>query len=182
VNGVPAPLLFVSSQQVNAQLPSSASGIETLSIHTPGGISDNFYLSILPVAPTVFRSGTAGPETGLATVFRNDNGQLITPTNPIHPGDIIIIYATGMGRTSPFVDSGLPALLPPNPLSSTVISASVTLGGVPLNVLYAGLVPGEVGVYQVNASVPAGVPQGMDIPLVVAQAGSSTALSVRVVK
>jgi len=182
VNGVPAPLLFVSSQQVNAQLPSSASGIETLSIHTPGGISDNFYLSILPVAPTVFRSGTAGPETGLATVFRNDNGQLITPTNPIHPGDIIVIYATGMGRTSPFVDSGLPALLPPNPLSSTVISASVTLGGVPLNVLYAGLVPGEVGVYQVNASVPAGVPQGMDIPLVVAQAGSSTALSVRVVK
>jgi uncharacterized protein (TIGR03437 family) len=63
-----------------------------------------------------------------------------------------------------------------------VTAASVTLGGVPLNVLYSGLVPGEVGVYQVNASVPSGVPQGMDIPLVVAQAGSSTALSVRVVK
>jgi uncharacterized protein (TIGR03437 family) len=39
-----------------------------------------------------------------------------------------------------------------------------------------------VGVYQVNASVPSGVPQGMDIPLVIAQGGSSTALSVRVVK
>jgi uncharacterized protein (TIGR03437 family) len=180
VNGVPAPLLFVSSQQVNAQLPSSASGIETLSIHTPGGISDNFYLSILPVAPSIFRTGTAGPETGIATVFRNDNGQLITPTNPIHPNDIITIYATGMGATSPAVASGMPASA--NPLSNTVIAASVTLGGVPLNVLYAGLVPGEVGVYQVNASVPAGVPQGMDIPLVVAQAGSSTTLSVRVVK
>jgi uncharacterized protein (TIGR03437 family) len=48
--------------------------------------------------------------------------------------------------------------------------------------MYAGLVPGEIGVYQINASVPWGVPQGMDIPLVVAQAGSSTALSVRVVK
>jgi uncharacterized protein (TIGR03437 family) len=181
VNGVPAPLLFVSSQQVNAQLPASASGTVTLSIHTPGGVSDNFFLPILATAPTVFRSGTAGPETGLATVFRNDNGQLITPTNPIHPGDIIVIYATGMGRTSPFVDSGLPALLPPNPLSNTVIKASVTLGGAPLNVLYAGLVPGEVGVYQINASVPSGVPQGMDIPLVVSQAGSSTTLSVRVV-
>jgi uncharacterized protein (TIGR03437 family) len=58
----------------------------------------------------------------------------------------------------------------------------VTLGGAPLDVLYAGLVPGEVGVYQVNASVPSNVPQGMDIPLVVSQAGSSTTLSVRVVK
>ena len=182
VNGVPAPLLFVSSQQVNAQLPASASGTVTLSIHTPGGVSDNFFLPILAAAPTVFRSGTAGPETGLATVFRNDNGQLITPTNPIHPGDIIIVYATGMGRTSPFVDSGLPALLPPNPLSNTVISASIALGGVPLNILYAGLVPGEVGVYQVNASVPSNVPLGMNIPLVVSQGGSSTTLSVRVVK
>jgi uncharacterized protein (TIGR03437 family) len=77
------------------------------------------------------------------------------------------------------VDSGLPA--PALPLPSTVISANVTLGGVPLNVLYAGLVPGEVGVYQINASIPSGVPQGMDIPLVVSQAGSSTTLSVRVV-
>ena len=85
-----------------------------------------------------------------------------------------------MGRTSPFVDSGMPALA--NPLSNTVIAATVTLGGVPLNVLYAGLVPGEVGVYQVNALVPSGVPEGMDIPLVVAQAGDSTTLSVRVVK
>ena len=82
--------------------------------------------------------------------------------------------------TSPFVDSGLAA--PAIPLPNTVIAAAVTLGGVPLNVLYAGLVPGEVGVYQVNALVPPGVPEGMDIPLVVSQAGSSTALSVRVVK
>jgi uncharacterized protein (TIGR03437 family) len=179
VNGVPAPLLFVSSQQVNAQLPNSASGNVTLSIHTPGGISNNFYLSILSAAPTIFRTGAAGPETGLATVFRDDNGEVITPTNPIHPNDIITIYATGMGLTSPLVTSGMAA--PLNPLPNTVIVPSVTLGGVSLNILYSGLVPGEVGVYQVNASVPSGVPQGMNIPLVVSQAGTSTTLSVRVV-
>ena len=179
VNGIAVPMLFVSGQQINGQLPANVSGSATMTLRTPGGISDNFYFSILPAAPSIFRTGTAGPETGLATIFRNDNGQLITPTNPIHPNDIIVIYATGMGRTSPFVDSGLPA--PALPLPSTVISANVTLGGVPLNVLYAGLVPGEVGVYQINASIPSGVPQGMDIPLVVSQAGSSTTLSVRVV-
>jgi uncharacterized protein (TIGR03437 family) len=180
VNGIAVPMLFVSSQQINGQLPTNVAGNATMTLRTPGGISDNFYFSILPVAPSIFRSGTAGPETGLATVFRADNGQLITPTNPIHPNDIITIYATGMGQTSPPMVSGMAA--PADPLSNTVTAASVTLGGVPLNVLYSGLVPGEVGVYQVNASVPSGVPQGMDIPLVVAQAGSSTALSVRVVK
>jgi len=105
----------------------------TLSIHTPGGVSDNFFLPILAAAPTVFRSGTAGRDRARHRLSQRQR-QLITPTNPIHPGDIIIIYATGMGRTSPFVDSGLPALLPPNPLSNTVISASIALGGVPLNI------------------------------------------------
>jgi uncharacterized protein (TIGR03437 family) len=180
VNGIAVPMLFVSSQQINGQLPTNVNGNATMTLRTPGGISDNFYFSILSAAPSIFRTGTAGPETGLATVFRDDNGELITPTNPIHPNDIITIYATGMGATSPPVDSGMPA--PANPLPNTVIAPDVTLGGVPLNILYAGLVPGEVGVYQVNASVPSGVPEGMDIPLVVAQAGSSTALSVRVVK
>jgi uncharacterized protein (TIGR03437 family) len=78
------------------------------------------------------------------------------------------------------VDSGLPA--PAAPLPIAVIQPDVTLGGVPLNVIYAGLVPGEVGVYQINASVPGKVPLGMEIPLVVSQGGVSTALSVRVVK
>ena len=179
VNGIAVPMLFVSAQQINGQLPVNVNGNATMILRTPGGISDNFYFSILPAAPSIFRTGMAGPETGLATIFRDDNGELITPTNPIHPNDVITIYATGMGATSPAMVSGMPA--PANPLSNAVIAASVTLGGVPLNVLYAGLVPGEVGVYQVNASVPSGVPQGLNIPLVVAQSGSSTTLSVRVV-
>ena len=57
---------------------------------------------------------------------------------------------------------------------------SVSLGGVPLSVTYAGLVPGEVGVYQINATVPLKVPQGLSIPLVVDQ-GVSTTLMLRVV-
>ncbi|MGA2723511.1 MAG: hypothetical protein ABSG79_14005 [Bryobacteraceae bacterium] len=179
VNGAAVPMLFVSSQQINGQLPTTVNGSATMTLYTPGGISNNFYLSISPVAPSIFLTGTAGPLTGLATVYRDDNGQLITPTNPIHANDIITIYATGMGLTSPLVTAGMPA--PANPLPNTVIPATVTLGGVSLSVLYAGLVPGEIGVYQVNASVPFGVPQGMSIPLVVAQEGYSTTLSVRVV-
>ena len=63
-----------------------------------------------------------------------------------------------------------------------MVSPTVTLGGAGLNVSYAGLVPGYVGVYQINATVPFGVAQGMEVPLVIEQGGNSTALNVRVVK
>ena len=58
----------------------------------------------------------------------------------------------------------------------------MTLGGVGLDVQYAGLAPGSVGLYQINANVPKSAPQGLDIPLIISQGGSSTTLSVRVVK
>jgi uncharacterized protein (TIGR03437 family) len=58
----------------------------------------------------------------------------------------------------------------------------LTLGGSNLSVLYAGLVPGYIsGLYQINATVPAGVTQGASVPLVISQGGASTTLSVRVV-
>jgi uncharacterized protein (TIGR03437 family) len=181
VNGVPVPMLFVSSTQINAQLPFNVDGNATMVLRTPGGISDNYLFSILPAAPSVFRTGTAGPETGLATIVRSENGQIVTPTNPIHPGDTLTIFATGLGRTSPNIDAGLPA--PSNPSPAPLIPLTVALGGIDLNVTFAGLAPGQIGVYQINAVVPrGGVPEGMPIPLVIKQGGSETAIDVRVVK
>ncbi|MGA3019067.1 MAG: hypothetical protein ABSF62_18240 [Bryobacteraceae bacterium] len=180
VNGTPIPLLFVSSGQINAQLPFNLTGSGVMSIHTPAGISNNFNFTINGAAPSIFMSGTAGPETGLATVVRADDGQLVTPTNPIHYGDTLVIYLTGMGSTSPAVSAGLAA--PMSPLSWVTQAPSLTLGGSPLTLLYYGLVPGEIsGLYQINATVPSGVTQGLSIPLVINQGGGSTTLNVRVV-
>jgi uncharacterized protein (TIGR03437 family) len=180
VNGVSVPLLFVSSQQINGQLPFNVDGNAQMTLRTPGGISDNFNFSILAAAPAIFRSGIAGPDTGIATITRADNGQLITPTNPVHPGDSIVIWSTGLGHTSPAIDAGIPS--PSDPLAGAVIQPTVTLGGVGLDILYAGLTPGSVGLNQINATVPKSVPQGLSIPLVISQGGSSTTLNVRVVK
>jgi uncharacterized protein (TIGR03437 family) len=181
VNGTAIPLLFVSPQQINAQLPFNVGGSATMSIHTPAGISNNFNFTVQSAAPAVFLSGTAGTETGLATIFRADNGQLVTPTNPIHYNDTVIIYLTGMGATSPAVDAGLAA--PESTLSWVTQTPVLTLGGSNLTLLYAGMVPGYLsGLYQINATVPSGVTQGMEIPLVISQGGSSTTLSVRVLK
>jgi uncharacterized protein (TIGR03437 family) len=180
VNGTPIPLLFVSSRQVNAQLPLNMGGNVSMDIHTPAGVSNNYNLVVASAAPAVFLSGTAGPQTGLATIFRAENGQLVTPTNPVRPGDTLVIYLTGMGPTSPEVQAGLQT--PPTLLTSVTQTPTLTLGSSNLSILYAGLVPGFIsGLYQINATVPrTGVTQGDTVPLVISQSGGSTTLNVRV--
>lgn len=180
VNGVAVPMLFVSPTQINAQMPFQADGNVTLILRTPGGVSDNFNLSLLPGAPSVFRSGTAGPQTGIPTMLRDRNGELVTPSNPIHRSDVITIYLTGLGRTSPAVETGIPA--PSDPPAVALVTPTITLGGVPLDVSFAGLAPGQVGVYQINATVPRNVPLGMSVPLTISQSASSTSLDVRVIE
>jgi uncharacterized protein (TIGR03437 family) len=179
-NGVPLPMLFVSPNQINAQLPFEAGGRVTLVLHTPGGVSDNFNLTVQPAAPSVFYSGVAGPVTNIPTVVRASNNQLATVANPIHRGDTIVVYLTGLGRTSPAVETGSPA--PYEPLAHALILPELTLGGIPLDVFYAGLTPGLVGVYQINALVPHWTPTGLNVPLTIHQAGGSTSLSMRVIE
>jgi uncharacterized protein (TIGR03437 family) len=180
VNGQAMPLLFVSPTQVNAQMPFQAFGNVTMILYTPGGVSDNFYVTVPPTAPAVFLSGVAGPETDLPTVFRADTGLLVTTSNPIHRGDALIIYLTGMGAVAPLVTNGYPG--PSNPLANALAAPTVEIGGVPLSVSYAGLAPGEVGVYQINAAVPASVPQGLSLPLTITQGGFTHSENVRVIQ
>jgi uncharacterized protein (TIGR03437 family) len=179
VNGLPLPVVFVSPTQINAQLPFQAEGNTTMILRTPGGVSDNFNLTVLPAAPSVFRNGVAGDQSNLPAVVRAANRLLVTASNPIHRGDAITIYLTGMGKTTPAIEAGEPA--PNEPLAAALIPPRVLLGEVELPVSFAGLVPGEVGVYQINASVPRSVPLGLEIPLVISQSGPATSLVVRVV-
>jgi uncharacterized protein (TIGR03437 family) len=180
VNGQPVPVMFVSPRQINAQLPFAVDGTTQIVLRTPGGVSDGFNVTILPAAPSIFRSSVAGPETGIATVLRSSNGLVVTPSNPVHRDDVLTIYATGLGRTSPAVETGVPA--PAEPLASALISPVVTLGGVPMQVEFAGLTPGEVGVYQINVRINDRAPLGLSVPLSVSQGSGGTTVSVRVVE
>ena len=180
VNGQPMPLIFVSPTQVNAQMPFQAFGNVVMVVHTPGGVSPNYNLTVESNAPAVFMTGSAGPLTNIPTVVRQATNLLVTDSNPIHLGDAITLYTTGLGAVSPVVPNGMPA--PSNPLANAVTMPSVTLGGQPVSVSFAGLAPGEVGVYQINAVVPGGAPQGLNIPLTVTQNGSSQTVNVRVVQ
>ena len=180
VNGVAVPMIMVSPERINAQLPFQVDGNVTMILRTPGGVSDNFNLTILPTAPSVFRNGVAGPVTDAPAVVRARNNQLVTLSNPIHRGDALTIYLTGMGRTTPAVETGLPS--PGDPPAQVLVPPRVTLGNVELPVSFAGLVPGEIGVYQINAVVPGWVPGGMAEPLTITQGSSATTINVRVVE
>ena len=180
VNGLAVPMIFASPSRINAQLPFQAEGNVTMVLKTPGGISDNFNLTLVPGAPAIFRNGSSGDVTDLPTVIRAKNGEYVTMSNPIHQGDSITIYLTGLGATTPVVSAGTPA--PSDPKATALITPDVTLGGAGLPVSFAGLAPGQIGVYQIDAKVPGWAPTGFTVPLVVTQGSGSTSLNVRVVE
>jgi uncharacterized protein (TIGR03437 family) len=180
VNGFPVPILFVSPNQVNAQMPFETVGNVSMILRTPGGSSDTYNLQVIPGAPSVFRSGVAGPVTDIPTIIRDSNGQLVTDSDPVHRNDVLVIFLTGLGLTSPAVPTGMPS--PLNPLAIALTKPSVTIGGMQLPLSYYGLAPGEVGVYQINVKVPANVPTGISVPLAISQGNYTSSMPVRVVE
>ena len=179
VGNVALPLYRVSATEVLAQLPFGLTGDLPLVVRSPGGVSNPFTAHVQTFAPAIFRSGQAGDQTGLATVIRQKNGDFVTFTNPIHPDEVLSIYLTGLSQTSPAAPFGDGA--PADPLAATATSPVVTLGNSGLPVLFSGLVPGEVGVYIINVSVPHGVAGAAQTPLTIQMGDFSTTLQVRVV-
>jgi uncharacterized protein (TIGR03437 family) len=174
VNGTLLPLLFASPTQINAQLPFNTTGLSSLVLYTPGGISDTFNFTVQPTAPSVFRTAN-----GTATIIRDIDGQFITNNTPIHLNEYLTIYLTGMGGTTPSVAPG--AASPSNPLAVATVQPTITIGGSSIFVLWAGLAPNQVGVYQINALVPFhGIPTGNSIPFKITQGTASTTIMLKV--
>lgn len=178
-DGTSVPLLLVSPTEIDAQLPYEVSGAVNLVISAPGGQSAPFSFNAPPTAIAVFVNGQAGDFSGLPKIFRAANNELVDFTNPIRPDDTLMIYATGLGQTAPSAVSG--AAAPFSPLEIALEVPIVTLGAAQLNVNYAGLVPGLVGLYQINAVVPHKLSSGSQVPLTIALDTSSTTFMVRVV-
>ena len=179
VSNLTIPLFYVTPTTIMAELPLTVLGSSPLVVRTPGGISSPFSVNVQNFAPAIFRTGTAGTQTGLATIVRDDDNQVVDFTNPIHPDMMITIYLTGLGATTPAVPLGAGA--PMNPLALASTPPAVTIGGTALDIVFAGLVPGEVGVYRIDAEVPKGIANAVQAPLVVSQGAASTTLSERVV-
>ncbi|HEY3841418.1 MAG TPA: hypothetical protein VGL72_32830 [Bryobacteraceae bacterium] len=180
INGLPVPMFYVSPNQVNAQLPFQATGNVTMIFETPGGVSNNFNLTIQPQAPAVFQTNVDGISGTVPSIYRLSDQTIVTDSNPIHPGDELLIFAGGMGQTLPVIDAGSPS--PTSPIAVPLVSPTATLGGVSLAVNGVGLQPGQIGIYQIDVTVPrGGIPTGLAVPLVIKQGSATTSFAVRVV-
>jgi uncharacterized protein (TIGR03437 family) len=180
VNDSVIPLFMVSPAQINGQLNGNTPPTGQLVVHTPDGSSDPFTIKTEGAAPSVIQIPTGTGSGTVGAVYRASNNLPVTLTNPVHKGDHLIIYASGLGETSPPVAAGSPA--PTDPPAVVLDTPVVTLDGANCPVTFAGLAGGQVGVYRIDVNVPQGVQQGLQIPLTISQGGSASTVYVRVVQ
>lgn len=158
VNGRPAYVYYISPTQLNILAPEDATlGPVPVQVTNALGTSNVMMVTKQAVAPAIFtysvqngryaiaQHGNTGALVGPANLFGAD-----APTTPAPPGEVITLYATGLGGTNPPYPDGqtIPA---PAPVTS---SLQVFIGNLPATVQFAGII--GPGLYQINAEVPAG--------------------------
>jgi uncharacterized protein (TIGR03437 family) len=171
IGGVPAPLLYVSSTQVNFVVPYEVAGSNTaiMQIVTPGGSITTAPLAVNASAPGIFII----PSSPSQAAVLNQDSSVNSLANPAARGSVIQIFATGGGQTSPPGVTG--GVTGANPCTQA-LPVSVTVGGVDAPVQFAGSAPGAVaGLLQVNALLAAGVPIGSRVPIVLTVGGVASA-------
>jgi uncharacterized protein (TIGR03437 family) len=148
VNGVPSPIYYVSPTQVNAQIPYEISpGAATVTLSAGANLLPPVPLTIQASAPGLFLSDQN------RAVVQNQDGAVNGPDHSAAPGSIVTAYVTGQGPLNLPIPSGNAA--PSDPLIGAVTGISATIGGQNVEVTFAGMAPGLVGVFQVNLRIPA---------------------------
>jgi uncharacterized protein (TIGR03437 family) len=147
VNGLAAPILYVSPTLLNIQVPYAAgAGQAVLGINNNGQIA-GFQFQTTPTSP------------GILT----DSMGRVFPNSSVRQGAYATIFLTGMGEVSPALKTAVAPSLTVSPASQPrpIQPVSVTVGGVTAFVQYGGLAPGLIGTGQVNFIVPPTVSPGV---------------------
>jgi uncharacterized protein (TIGR03437 family) len=178
IGGTQAPLYFAVSTQVNLQVPCELAGQQQASIITTvnGVPSAASTVALAPFAPGIFTMNAMG--TGQGAVLLVSTYQLASAANPATRGSYIAIFCTGLGAVANQPATGTTAS-PGAPLSVALTTPTVTIGGTSAVVTYAGLAPGFVGLYQINARVPSEITVGSAVPLIVSM-GDTTSNTVTI--
>jgi uncharacterized protein (TIGR03437 family) len=173
LGGEPMPLQYAGTGQINAVVPFDVpvNTPQQLIVEQNGVSSLPETVVIAAAQPAVFTQDQSGMGAGAIVVVKANGSQFPnTPGAPAAAGDALVIYCTGREAVTPAIPTGSAA--PFSPLSTTANSVTVTIGGQPAQVLFAGLAPGYVGLYQVNAIVPAGISPGPNVSVILSAAGA----------
>jgi len=164
LNGAPAYVEYISPIQINILTPPDlpTSGPIAVVVTDNGLASGSVNVTAQAVAPSFFLIDTAGH-----IAAQHANYSSVATATPAAPGETIILYGNGFGVTTPAVSKGVLQ----SGDAALVVAPTVTIGGTSANVVYSGLI--GTGLYQINVTVPATLPNG-DAPVVATVGGVSS--------
>ncbi|PWT99958.1 MAG: hypothetical protein C5B51_26120 [Terriglobia bacterium] len=160
INGMPAPLYYISQGQLNVQIPyETAAGPATLKVNN-NGLSASTAFTVAAAAPGIFTDAKGAP----------------VPSTSAGRNQLATLYITGFGPVTPPLATGVgPAVgTPVGQLPQPQQKVAMTIGGVSVQNLATAVPWGYVGVLQINYQVPAGAPLGAQ-PVIVSVGGISSA-------
>jgi uncharacterized protein (TIGR03437 family) len=161
INGKPAYVAYISPSQINVQAPAdSVFGSVPVEVSNSGVTSPAGSVQLQPESPAFFLwngkyAVATRPDFSLAGPPNLFSG---AATVPVKPGEIVILWGTGFGASSPSVAPGTVA--PSNPVANVASPVTVTIGGLAANVIGAALAPGYAGLYQIAIQVSSLEPDG----------------------
>jgi uncharacterized protein (TIGR03437 family) len=164
VGGKPAYIEYVSPTQINAIAPAASIGPQPVTVTTANGTSPSVLVEFSAIQPSFFQWGNYAVATRQDFSLAVKNGTFSgTTTVPAKPGDVIILWGTGFGPTSPSAPAG--AETPTTATYNTATPVTVKIGTQAATVYGAALAPGFAGLYQVAIQIPALLANG-DYPVV----------------
>ena len=144
VNGMAAPLAYVSATQINAQIPyETTTGQATINVTAGEHVLPPIQVTVQPIAPSLF------VDVQSHVIAQNEDGTANGANHPAAPGTLVTTYLTGQGALNEPIPDGYAAAQ-----VSPKASVGAVLGGVAAGVASARMAPGLVGVLEVAVEVP----------------------------
>jgi uncharacterized protein (TIGR03437 family) len=170
INGTAAPIFYAIPTQLGIQIPTEVAGASaTIQVTVKGQTSSARTISLDTVAPGIFSFTADGKGAGAIT-HPDATGSPVSSQTPARPGEVVIIYATGLGQVSPAAATGTL----PGGAAAAISQATVRIDGVPVTPDYAGLSGCCVGLNQINVRIPDSTRSANDIPVVLTIGGKQS--------
>jgi uncharacterized protein (TIGR03437 family) len=172
MGGQPTYVYFISPGQLNVLAPNVTAGPISVTVTTPSGTSAPFTVTASPYGPAFFTwPGNQAVATRQDFSFAVKAGTFAGATTaPAKPGDVLILWSTGLGPTTPAPPRGVAV---PSDTTYSTPAPTVTINNVPAIVFGAALAPAAVGLYQIAIQVPNTLADG-DWPIQVSIGGTQS--------
>jgi len=168
VGGLETPLYFVGDDRIRAQIPLELAPNRQYQVL----VSANGALTVPDtITLTAVQPGLQVSADDSRVIAQHSDSSPINTAAPASRGEGIVLYLVGMGQTDPPVSSG--AAADAGSLSRALEQPTVTIDGAPAEILFAGLTPGSVGLYQINVRVPSDARAG-DLSVLILQGGAQS--------